>query len=87
MVIYIMEGFFLITFKNTYDALSTEGFLKSKGITHRVVPTPASITGSCGISIKINPEQAEEIRFYSLEKAINVKALYYKDDTGYSIVE
>jgi hypothetical protein len=81
-----MNSFYLITFKNTHDAISTEGVLKRSSISHLVVPTPTSITGSCGISIKINEAEFEKVSQLIFSKEINVKAIFLKDDSGYRAV-
>jgi hypothetical protein len=81
-----MNSFYLITFKNTYDAISTESVLKRNSISHLVVPTPTSITGSCGISIKINEVEFEKVSQLAFSKEINVKAVFLKDDNGYRTV-
>lgn len=57
-----MEEYYLITFESTHAAISTEKLLKPADVS--IMPVPRFISASCGISVRIHPdnrEQAEEI--------------------------
>ncbi len=53
-----MNEYYLMTFESTHAAISTEKLLKPAGV--RIMPVPRFISASCGISIRITPEQREE---------------------------
>ena len=40
--------YYIIVFKNTYDAMTGEKKLKELNYKFRIMPTPTSITQSCG---------------------------------------
>ena len=44
--------YYIVVFKNTHDAMAGEKFLKEKEYNFRIMPTPTSITQSCGICIR-----------------------------------
>ncbi len=57
-----MDEYYLITFESTHAAISTEKLLKPANV--RIMPVPRFISASCGISIRIRPDnraQAEQI--------------------------
>lgn len=57
-----MDEYYLFTFESTHAAIATEKLLKPAG--GIVMPVPRFISSSCGISIRINPEnhaQAEDL--------------------------
>lgn len=57
-----MEEYYLFTFASTHAAISTESKLKPIGAV--VMPVPRFISASCGISLRIKPENkkmAEDI--------------------------
>jgi hypothetical protein len=82
-----MEKYYILTFQNTLGAINGESVLKEKKIKVEIMPTPTAITKSCGISIKINCENIDKIQELLSNKEINVRAIYFKDDMGYSIFE
>ena len=53
-----MNEYYLLTFESTHAAISTEKILKAAGVT--IMPVPRFISASCGISVRIKPEQREQ---------------------------
>jgi len=53
-----VNEYYLLTFESTHAAISTEKILKPAGVT--IMPVPRFISASCGISIRIKPEQREQ---------------------------
>lgn len=49
--------YYIIVFKNTYDAMSAEKKLKELDLEFRIMPTPTSVTMSCGICVRIDKRQ------------------------------
>jgi Protein of unknown function (DUF3343). len=82
-----MDKYYILTFQNTLGAINGESELKERKIKIEIMPTPTSITKSCGISIKVKNEDIDEIKKLVSENRINVKNIYFKDDYGYKIFE
>lgn len=53
--------YYLITFANTNTAMAAQKGLKGK-LDFHIMPTLREISGSCGISIKIQPSAFEKAR-------------------------
>ena len=78
-------SYYIIVFKNTYDAMSAEKKLKELSLDFRIMPTPTSITMSCGICIRI--DKKEEIDKVMNKEALEYKNIYIRNDKGYILVE
>lgn len=63
----------LIVFDSTHAAIAAERLLKA--LTPTVMPTLRSITASCGMSLRLRPEQTEEAQALLKESSID-QALY-----------
>lgn len=75
-----MGEFYLLTFKNTYDAMSAEKLLKELALKPIVVPTPTTVTKSCGLSIRIENDAYDNIKELIQVNKLVVKEIYvYKD--------
>jgi hypothetical protein len=66
---------YLITFKNTQDAMKAEEKYKAEGVKFSVYPTPPMILGSCGLSLRLTEDDYIEKGKGLLEK-ISYKAVY-----------
>ena len=62
-----MEDYYLFTFETTHAAIATEKILKPAGAI--VMPVPRFISSSCGISVRINPENHEKAEQIFREKS------------------
>ncbi len=62
-----MKEYYLLTFGSTHAAIATDHILKPIGCT--IMPVPRFISASCGISIRIKPEQREEAESLFKEKS------------------
>lgn len=82
-----MDKYYILTFQNTLGAINGESELKERKIKIEIMPTPTSITKSCGISIKIKSEDIEEIKKIIEENKMHIKNIYFKDEYGYKIYE
>ncbi|WP_238919010.1 DUF3343 domain-containing protein [Clostridium sp. YIM B02555] len=78
-------NYYIIVFKNTYDAMAAEKRMKELNFNFRIMPTPTSITMSCGICIRI--EEEEEIHTIIKNNIIEFKNIYFRDNDSYIIVE
>lgn len=81
-----MSEYYLITFKNTHGAIGGEKFLKEKGIAVVVMPTPTTITKSCGISLRITPQEFIKVQQLVNDNSFEVEKIYLKSDTGYTLI-
>lgn len=77
--------YYIIVFKNTHTAMSGEKKLKEIGMDFRIMPTPTTITQSCGICIRLEDE--ENVNRVINEEIIEFKAIYIKDSYGYALVK
>jgi len=82
-----MAIYYLITFKNTHSAISAEKILKEKGFEAIVIPTPTTLTKSCGISLRIKPEDFPKLSEIIKSKEIETGAIFMKSGSGYVQVE
>lgn len=78
-------NYYIIVFKNTYDAMVAEKKLKELNFNLKIMPTPTSITMSCGICVRI--DEREEIDTVINENILEYKNIYYKDNEGYILVK
>ncbi|MBQ0017845.1 MAG: DUF3343 domain-containing protein [Clostridiales bacterium] len=72
-----MEEYYLLTFSSTHCAIAADNILKQLGCT--IMPVPRFISASCGISIRIKPEQREqaEAEFKAKSKLAETEYSYY----------
>ena len=77
--------YYIIVFKNTHDAMSGEDKFEKLGYKFRMMPTPTSITQSCGICIRVEEQ-------YIIEEIINnnsieFKNIYERNNNEYSVIK
>ncbi len=48
--------YYIIVYKNTHDVMEAERNLTNANVEFRVMPTPTSITQSCGICVRIESD-------------------------------
>jgi hypothetical protein len=78
-------NYYIIVFKNTYDAMAAEKKLKELNFDFRIMPTPTSITMSCGICIRI--DEKEEIDTIIDNNILEYKNAYFRNEKGYMVIE
>ncbi|MBV4450943.1 DUF3343 domain-containing protein [Clostridium tyrobutyricum] len=81
-----MNRYYIITFKNTHDAIAGETFFRNKNISIDVMPTPVVITKSCGISIKFDVENLDKVKFLFQKEKISFKNIYLRNSGGYKLI-
>ncbi|WP_090093091.1 DUF3343 domain-containing protein [Clostridium uliginosum] len=64
--------YYIIVFKNTYDAMAAEKDLEQSSYRFTIMPTPTSIAKSCGICIRIDDK-------VELDKIIKNGVFEYKN--------
>lgn len=72
--------YYIMVFKNTHDAMNAEKVLKEKGYKFRIMPTPTTITQSCGICVRVD---SEEILKEIMNEGLDQKNIYLRDSEGY----
>lgn len=78
-------NYYIVVFKNTYDAMAAEKKLKELNFDFRIMPTPTSITMSCGICVRI--DNKEEIDSIINNDILEYKNVYCRDPKGYVLIE
>lgn len=74
-------SYYIIIFKNTLDAMNGEKILKENRYNFKMMPTPTSITQSCGICIRIEDEKI--IKEIIDKELIVYKKIYIKEDNKF----
>ncbi|NME83638.1 DUF3343 domain-containing protein [Clostridium sp. SM-530-WT-3G] len=74
-------NYYIIVFKNTYDAMAAEKKLGELNVNFRIMPTPTTITMSCGICVRI--EEEKSIKEIIDNKTIEFKNIYFRNKEGY----
>jgi hypothetical protein len=74
-----LDKYYVVTFQNTHEAMKGEREAIKKQIKVVVIPTPTYITKSCGISLKIDEENIQNIVELIKSETINVKEIFERD--------
>lgn len=77
---------YILIFNNTYNAMKCESELKKAGVSNIIMPTPTNITQSCGLSIKIKPEDTKNAAKVIQDGKVTVKAIYRKDSDTFELI-
>lgn len=76
--------YYIIVYKSTHDAMQADLELEKNSFEYRVMPTPTSITQSCGICTRLNCyEDIEKIISLNL---VEYKNIYKKDKEGFELI-
>ena len=78
-------NYYIIVFKNTYDAMAAEKKLKELNFDFKIMPTPTTITMSCGICVRT--DEKENIDLIINNDILQYKNIYLKDNAGYILIE
>lgn len=78
-------NYYIVVFKNTYDAMAAEKKLKELNFDFKIMPTPTSITMSCGICVRI--DNKEVIDSIINNNILEYKIAYLRDAEGYILIE
>lgn len=82
-----MNKYYIVTFQNTHEAMKAEKEAIKQKIKLIVIPTPTYITKSCGISLKIDEENIENIIKLINEEIIGVKEIFVRDGENVKVVK
>lgn len=75
----ILNKYYIVTFQNTHEAMKAERESIKKQIKLVVIPTPTYITKSCGISLKIEEDEIQNIIELIKLKTIKVKEIFIRN--------
>ncbi len=75
--------YFIIIYKNTFDAMEAERILNEKGFKFKIMPTPTSITQSCGICTRFEIEEEAEVNVIIEDEIVTYKNVFKKDINGF----
>ena len=73
--------YYIIVYKNTYDAMSSEKVLNEHNFDFKIMPTPTSITQSCGICTRF--ERLEDVNEIIENSIVEYKNVYHKGKNGF----
>ena len=77
--------YYIIVYKNTHDVMEAERNLTNENVEFRVMPTPTSMTQSCGMCTRI---ESEEILNNIIERElVNYKNIYIRDKDGFKFMK
>ena len=77
--------YYIIVYKNTHDVMEAERNLTNANVEFRVMPTPTSITQSCGMCTRI---ESEEILNNIIERElVNYKNIYIRAKDGFKFMK
>lgn len=74
-------NYYIIVFKNTHDAMSAEKKLNELNFDFKIMPTPTTITQSCGICVRI--ENENQVKNIMENEIIEYKGVYNKNEDGF----
>ena len=70
------EKFYVVSFDSTHHAIRAEKLFKESNLNVRMMPTPREITASCGLSIRFEESNLEEVEEIIAKEDLNVKGKY-----------
>lgn len=77
--------YYIIVYKSTHDAMEADKILTERKVEFRVMPTPTTVTQSCGICTRINDK--EYIDDIIENQYFEFKNIYKKSDDGFNIIK
>lgn len=86
--LFNLKEYGVLVFKSTSQALKAERILKEAVAEFLVIPTPRQISASCGLAVKVTPNDLEATRSILLDKKVDIEGVYRIDSrTGQSRLE
>lgn len=76
-------NYYIIIYKNTFDAMEAERIFNEKGFKFKIMPTPTSITQSCGICTRFEIEEEGEINSIIKDEIVTYKNVFRKNGNGF----
>lgn len=72
----MIDNFYVISFNSTHHAIKAEKLLKEHNLNIRMMPTPREITASCGLSIRFEVVDLEEVEDIIKNEDLAIKGKY-----------
>ena len=66
----------VLSFQNTHEALRAEKTFQEAGIAGLLIPTPRSISASCGLCWRLMPELKEQAAKIAAEQGLKIEGYY-----------
>jgi len=82
-----LNKYYIVTFQNTHEAMKAERETINKKIKVVVIPTPTYITRSCGISLKVEEENIQNIIKLIDSENIKVKEIFVRDGENVKVMK
>ena len=82
-----MNEYYIITFRNTHEAINAENQAEKNNVNVTIIPTPTYITRSCGISIMVDKSNFNIIDDIINNGDIKFKNIYFKDNDSYQLIK
>lgn len=73
--------YYIIVYKNTQDAMAAEKILRENNYDFKIMPTPTSITQSCGICTSF--QDKNQIQKIIKEDKVTYRNIYHRNSQGY----
>lgn len=70
------ENFYVISFDSTHHAIKAEKLFKEHNLNIKMMPTPREITASCGLSIRFESGDLQEVEDIINTEDLAVKGKY-----------
>lgn len=78
-------NYYIVVFKNTHNAMAAEKKLTELNYKFRIMPTPTSITMSCGICVRLDDKN--QINNILEGDILEYKNIYFKEENGYKVIK
>ncbi|MEQ8201191.1 MAG: DUF3343 domain-containing protein [Syntrophomonadaceae bacterium] len=75
--LFNLKEYGIIAFQSTSQALKAERVLKEASAQFLVIPTPRQISASCGLAVKVAPENLDAVRAALEEKMVRIEGVYH----------
>lgn len=75
--LFNLKEYGIVTFKSTSQALKAERVLKEASADFLVIPTPRQISASCGLAVKVAPENLDYVRSALHDKLVQIEGVYH----------
>ncbi|NLK94949.1 MAG: DUF3343 domain-containing protein [Clostridiales bacterium] len=76
--------YYIIVYKNTHDAMEADKILSEKGFEYRIMPTPTSVTQSCGICTRL--KKYNDIEYIVNNNIFEFKNIYEKNEDEFKLI-
>lgn len=65
-----------VVFESTHEAMRLDRLLTDAGLAHELVPVPRALDSSCGVAVKLRPEDGPRARAAVESGRVRVKGFH-----------